>query len=160
MPGVANVHLPSQLVVALVGTPVQVGAEPIQTTAAGVFASWSVNMTSPPAAIVIFSEGSGFAPEPDVQHGHSASTQFWLTSSFASDGLAASAGSTATAAPNSAARAKSKSVREPHREPTFLVLDVRMANRWAPCVHGGIPAVYPLKTPARRDPSRCASPLP
>src|ERR1022692_147744 len=127
MPGVANVHLPSQLVVALVGTPVQAGAEPIQTTAAGVLASWSVNMTPPPAAIVIFSEGSGFAPEPDVQHGHSASTQFWLTSSFASDGLAARAGSTATAAPNNAARAESKSVRDLIVNPTFPVLDVHMA---------------------------------
>src|SRR5665213_352360 len=95
---------------ALVGTPVQAGAEPIHTTAAAVVA-WSVNLTSPPAAIVTFSAGAGFDPEPAVQHGQLSTSQFSLTSSFASDGAAASAGSTATAAPISAARAKSTSMR-------------------------------------------------
>src|SRR5580700_8114070 len=88
VPGCSNLHLPSQLAVALVGTPEQAGAAPIHTTAAAVVASWSVNMTSPPAAIVTLLAGSGFDPGA-VQHGHSGSTQFSLTSSFASDGAAA-----------------------------------------------------------------------
>src|SRR5665213_963365 len=111
MPDVANVHFPSQLVMALVGTPVQAGAEPIQTTAAGVLASWSVNMTSSPAAILTVSAGCGLNADPSVvQHGHSGSTQFWLTSSFTSAALA-SAGDTAAAAPSRTTKAKSNSVR-------------------------------------------------
>src|ERR1700722_3384400 len=107
MPDVANVHSPAQLGMVLVGTPVQAGAEPIQTTAAGVLASWSVNMTSSPAAILTVSAGD---PEPGVaQHGQSGSTQFWFTSSFTSEAVA-SAG-TAAGAPSRATKAKSNDAR-------------------------------------------------
>ncbi len=104
----------------LTGTPdEQVGAVPVQAMFAAVLVL-SVNMTSPPAAIVTMLAGSGLDPEPGAaQHGQSGSTQFSLTSSRASDGAAASAGSTTTAAPNSAARAKSKSGRRLIFNPPF-----------------------------------------
>src|ERR1700722_4281775 len=86
----------------------------------------SAKVIEPPLAIVTFD--AGWLDPGIAQHGQSGSTQFSLTSSFASDGLAASAGSTTTAAPNSAARAKSKSVRSLIVNPPFLVLDIRMAN--------------------------------
>ncbi len=104
VPGFSNLHLPSQSVfgeVGLTGTPdEQVGAESVQAMFAAVLAL-SVNTTSPPAAIVTRLAGDA---EPEVaQHGQSGSTQFSLTSSFASDAPAASAGTIATAAPNTAA---------------------------------------------------------
>src|ERR1700722_12530093 len=83
MPDVANVHSPAQLGMVLVGTPVQAGAEPIQTTAAG--------------------------ERGLPQHGQSGSTQFWFTSSFTSEAVA-SAG-TAAAAPSRATKAKSNDAR-------------------------------------------------
>src|ERR1022692_2114064 len=96
---------------ALAGTPEQAGTEPVHETVAAVVAL-SANLTSPPGAIVTLLAGAAYSPDPLVaQHGQLSSTQFSLTSSFASDGAAARAGSTATAAPSSAARAKSKSVR-------------------------------------------------
>jgi hypothetical protein len=89
----------------------QAGAEPIHTTVAAVLA-WSMNVTVPPLAIV--TDFVGFAIDADpsvVQHDQVLTSQFSLISSFASDGAAASAGSTATDAPSSAARAKSTSTR-------------------------------------------------
>jgi hypothetical protein len=92
-----------------------VGAVPAQAMFAAVLLSTKV--TEPPLAIVTFAAGW---LDPEVaQHGQSGSTQFSLTSSFASDGLAASAGSTATVAPSSAARAKSKTVRDLIVNPPF-----------------------------------------
>jgi hypothetical protein len=91
-----------------------VGAELVHETVADLLASWSVNMTSPPGAISILSAGCGMDPDPwTAQHGQLGSTQFWLTSSFFTSDVpaVASVGSTATAAPISPARAKSKSVR-------------------------------------------------
>jgi hypothetical protein len=115
VPGRSNLHLPSQSVfgeLGLTGTVgEQVGAMPVHAMFAGVLAV-SLNMTSPPVAIVTMLAGAGFAPEPGtVQQGQLASTQFSLTSSFASDAPAASAGSTATPTPSSTATAKSESVR-------------------------------------------------
>jgi hypothetical protein len=107
----------------LAGTPEQAGTEPVHTTAAAVFAL-SANLTSPPVAIAILLAGFGLLPEPAIaQHGQLLSTQFSLTSSFVSDGTAATAGSTASTAPNSATQANIKNVTG-LIEPTFLVLDV------------------------------------
>src|SRR3984957_15490108 len=105
---------------ALAGIPEQTGAEPVHETVAAVVAL-SANLTSPPAAIVTLLAGSGFDPEPGTaQQGQSGRTQFSLTSSFASDGAAASAGSTTTAAPISAATANSNSVRSLIVRPRFV----------------------------------------
>jgi hypothetical protein len=88
---------------ALAGIPEHIGAELVHETVAAVFAL-SANLTLPPGAIVILLAGSGFDPEPGTaQHGQSLSTQFSFTSSFASDGAAARAGTIATVAPSTAA---------------------------------------------------------
>jgi hypothetical protein len=77
-----------------------VGGVPIQAMFAAVESS--LNVTTPPGATVVWKAGFGLAPG-EVQHGQSGSTQFSLTSSFASDGEAAKAGTIATAAPSMAA---------------------------------------------------------
>jgi hypothetical protein len=105
-------HVPSQPVDAVVGTPVHAGAVPVQLTLAGVLAR-STNSTSPPSAIVTLLAGCGFEPDISaVQHGQLFSTQFSLIWSSTLEDVAASAGNTATPAPSRAARAKSESVRD------------------------------------------------
>src|SRR5271167_4743508 len=97
---------------ALAGTPVQAGAEPIQTTAAGVVA-WSMNVTVPPLAIV--TDFVGFAIDADpsvVQHDQVLTSQFSLTSSFASDGACASSETVKDAVPAGAEERTSRPTRE------------------------------------------------
>jgi hypothetical protein len=129
VPGVANVHFPSQPVFGDAGATgtadSHVGAAPVQAMFAAVLLSAKV--TEPPLAIVTFEAGW---LDPEVaQHGQSGSTQFSLTSSFDSDGVAARAGSTATVAPTIAARAKSKSVRGLILNPPFSCWISYMARR-------------------------------
>src|ERR1700735_4656588 len=90
--------------------PEHIGAELVHTTVAAVVAL-SANLISPPGAIV--TRLAGTAEPWGAQPGQLSSTQISLTSSFASGGVAASAGRAATAAPTTnAAKAKSKSVRD------------------------------------------------
>ena len=91
MPGVTNVHFPSQPVAAAAGATgtddSHIGALVVQAMFAAVLSSTKV--IEPPPAIVTFAAGW---LEPGVaQHGQFGKTQFSLTSSFASDGAAASA---------------------------------------------------------------------
>src|SRR5580700_9955791 len=87
----------------------QLGAAPFQSTSVGAFESLSSKEIVPPWAIVkgATSLNPTFASGLPLgfQHGQLGVLQFWATSSFASDGAAASAGSTTTAAPASPARA-------------------------------------------------------
>src|ERR1700683_1875233 len=110
MPGVVNVHFPSQPVFVDAGatgtSDSHVGVVPgVPVHAMFAALPWSTNVTFPPLAIVTDFVGCGFDPDSAVQHGQLFSTQFSLTSSFASGGAVApaSAGTAAMAAPSTAA---------------------------------------------------------
>src|ERR1700735_5038644 len=128
--------------------PEHIGAELVHTTVAAVVAL-SANLISPPGAIVTRLAGTA---EPRVaQQGQLSSTQFSLTSSFASEGLAARAGSTATAAPTTnAAKAKSKSVRDLIVNPPLSRAGSPHDTHQTPCTAAACRLVLPTE-PRHRE---------
>ncbi len=124
----------------------------------GAWESLSSNGSCRPAADRRpFARGTSPPSSVRFQHGQSSSTAVLVDFEldFGRCGVpAASAGSTATAAPSNASEGEKQKRAQSHREPTFLVLDVPMAVAGCRAWRSDIPARYPLRTPARKDPSR------